>query len=72
MRKALDALAQKCEGISQGQMLFDVVDYQLPTLSAITIQFARLPKMLGLIRRFSKAAVLTDKTWIKTKSFWKP
>lgn len=65
MRKALDELVECCEGISNGQMLFDVVDYQLPTLSAITIEFARLPRMLGLIRRFSRAAVLTDKTWLK-------
>jgi hypothetical protein len=68
MRKVLDELVQKCEGISQGKMLFDVVDYKLPTLSAITIEFSRLPKMLRLIRRFSKAAVLTDKAWLKTIS----
>ena len=65
MRKALDELVKSCEGISHGKMLYDVVDYHLPTLSAITIEFSRLPKMLGLIRQFSKAAVLTDKTWLK-------
>jgi hypothetical protein len=68
MREALDELVRNCEGISDGRMLYDVVDYQLPTLSAITIEFGRLPKMLGLIRRFSRAAVLTDKTWLKTIS----
>jgi hypothetical protein len=65
MREALDELVEKCEGISSGRMLYDVVDYQLPTLSAITVEFARLPKMLALIRRFSRAAVLTDKAWLK-------
>lgn len=68
MRKALDELSDACAGISDGTMLFDVVDYHLPTLSAISIEFARLPKMLGLIRRFSRAAVLTDKAWLKTIS----
>jgi hypothetical protein len=68
MREALNELVRNCEGISDGRMLYDVVDYQLPTLSAITIEFGRLPKMLGLIRRFSRAAVLTDKTWLKTIS----
>ena len=68
MRKALDELVEKCAGISDGKMLFDVVDYQLPTMSAITIEFARLPKMLGLIRGFSKAAVLTDEAWLKAIS----
>lgn len=65
MRIALDELVRHCEGISRGKMLYDVVDYHLPALSAITIEFSRLPKMLGLIRQFSKAAVLTDKTWLK-------
>lgn len=68
MRKALDELVDSCAGISQGKMLYDVVDYHLPTFGAITIEFARLPKMLGLIRHFSKAAVLTDKTWLKAVS----
>lgn len=68
MRDALDELVEKSEGISNGRMLYDVVDYQLPTLRAITIEFARLPRMLGLIRQFSKAAVLTDKSWLKTIS----
>lgn len=68
MRNALDELVEKCDGISDGKMLYDVVDYHLPTLSAITIEFGRLPKLLCLIRRFSKAAVLTDKTWLKTIS----
>ena len=65
MRIALDELVRHCEGISRGKMLYDVVDYHLPALSAITIEFSPLPKMLGLIRQFSKAAVLTDKTWLK-------
>lgn len=68
MRRALDELVRKCEGIRNGKMLFDVVDYRLPTLSAITVELARLPEMLGLIRRFSRAAVLTDKAWLKTIS----
>jgi hypothetical protein len=68
MQKALDELVDSCEGISHGKMLYDVVDYQLPTFGAITIELGRLPQMMGLIRRFSKAAVLTDKAWLKAIS----
>lgn len=68
MRKALDELLDSCEGINHGKMLYDVVDYHLPTFGAITIELGRLPKLMGLIRRFSKAAVLTDKAWLKSIS----
>jgi hypothetical protein len=68
MAAALDELVEKSEGIENGKMLYDVIDYQLPTLGAITLEFKRLPKMFGLIKRFRWAAVLSDKTWLKTIS----
>lgn len=49
-------------------MLYDVIDYQLPTLGAITLEFSRMPQMFELIKRFRRAAVLSDKTWLKTVS----
>jgi len=68
MENALDELVQKAEGIEDGRMLYDVVDYHLPSLGAIALEFSRLPAMLGLMRKFSKAAVLTDKAWLKAIS----
>lgn len=68
MRIALDELVSKSENIKKGQMLFDVVDYQLPSLGAIAIEFSRLPSMFGFLGKFCKAAVLTDKTWLKKVS----
>ena len=68
MAKALDELVEKSEGIENGKMLYDVIDYQLPSLGAITLEFSRLPQMFGLIKRFRRAAVLSDKTWLKTIS----
>ena len=64
MAAALDELDTKSVNIENGKMLYEVVDFHLPSLRAIAIQFSRLPSMLGLMRRFSRAAVLTDKTWI--------
>ncbi len=37
-------------------------------LGVITIEFSRLPSMFGLIRKFRREAVLTDKDWIKKVS----
>ena len=68
MDQALNELVEKSQGIRQGKMLFDVVDYHLPSLGAIAIEFSRLPSMLSFISRFSRAAVLTDKNWLKKAS----
>lgn len=65
MEIALDELVNKAEGIENGRMLYDVIDYHLPSLGAIRLEFSRLPSMLGFMRKFKKAAVLTDKAWLK-------
>lgn len=68
MQIALDELVSKSKNIENGKMLYDVIDYHLPSLGAIVIEFSRLPSMLGLMKRFNRAAVLTDKTWLKKVS----
>ena len=68
MTQALDELAEKSEGIEHGRMLYDVVEFHLPSLDAIAIEFSRLPSMFGLIKKFDRAAVLSDKTWLKKAS----
>ena len=68
MKVALDELASKSENIENGKMLYVIIDFQLPTLGAIGIEFSRLPSMFGLMKKFDRAAVLTDKTWLKKAS----
>jgi len=68
MQIALDELEMKSQEIENGLMLYDVVEFHLPSLKAITIEFSRLPSMFGFIRRFKKAAVLSDKNWLKKVS----
>ncbi len=68
MTVALDELVSKSENIENGKLLYVIIDFQLPTLSAIGIEFSRLPSMFGLMKRFNRAAVLTDKTWLKKVS----
>jgi len=62
---ALDELVSLSENIENGTMLFDVIDYHLPSLGAIKEEFSRLPSMLGFMKKFTRAALLTDKTWLK-------
>ena len=68
MKIALDELVSKSKNIENGKILYDVIDFYLPSLGAIGIEFSRLPSMLGLMKKFDRAAVLTDKTWLKKVS----
>ena len=68
MKIALDELVSKSKDIENGKMLYDVIDFHLPSLGAIAVEFSRLPAMFGLMKKFDRAAVLTDKTWLKKVS----
>jgi SpoIIAA-like len=68
MTHALDDLVKNAQAIEQGKMLYTIIDFQRPTLGAIGIEFSRFPEMFGLMKNFTRAAVLTDKTWLKVVS----
>ena len=68
MKIALDELVSKSKNIKNGKMLYEVIDFHLPSLGAIVIEFSRLPSMFGLMKKFDRAAVLTDKAWLQKVS----
>ncbi len=68
MKTALDELVRKSAHIENGKMLYDIIDFHLPSLGAIVIEMSRLPSMFGLIKKFDRVAVLADKSWIKKVS----
>lgn len=68
MKIALNELERVSKDIENGKMLYEIIDFHLPSLGAIAIEFSRLPSMLGLIKKFDRAAVLTDKIWLKKVS----
>jgi hypothetical protein len=68
MKIALDELVSKSKNIENGKMLYEIIDFHLPSLNAIGIEFSRLPAMFGLMKKFDRAAVLTDKAWLKKVS----
>lgn len=65
MKIALDELVSKSKDIENGKMLYDVIDFHLPSLGAIGIELSRLPSMFALMKKFNRAAVLTDKVWLQ-------
>ena len=68
MKVALDELSNKSQDIENGKMLYEITDFHLPSLGAIAVEFSRLPAMFGLMKKFDRAAVLTDKAWLKKVS----
>ena len=68
MKIVLDELVSKSKKINNGKMLYKIVDFHIPSLGAIGIEFSRLPSMFGLMKKFDRVAVLTDKTWLKKVS----
>jgi hypothetical protein len=68
MLKALDELVENPKASVTENMLYEVVDYHPPSLGAIGIELSRIPEMSGFIKKFSRAAVLSDKAWLKTIS----
>lgn len=65
MRSALDALVTESENIEGGTMLYRIEDFQFPSLAAIAVEFSRMPKLLKLIKKFERIAVLSDKKWLQ-------
>ena len=49
-------------------MLYDGIDFNLPSSGAIAIEWSRLPSMFGFIGKFDRAAVLSGRNWIKKVS----
>jgi hypothetical protein len=68
MRAALDELENKSKNIEKGKMLYEIIDLHIPSLGAIGVEFSRLPAMFGLMKKFDRVAVLTDKAWLKKTS----
>lgn len=68
MKVALDDLAGKAKDIENGKMLYEIIDFHFPSLGAIAVELSRLPSMFGLLKKFNRAAVLTDKAWLKKAS----
>ena len=66
MEAALDDLVAKSEGIQHGRMLYRIPAFAMPTLGAIAVEFGRLPRLFGMIRRFDRCAVLSDAGWLRT------
>ena len=65
MEAALDEFMEKSESIEHGKILYEVYDFEFPTLSAMRVKLSRLPVLFGVIRKIDRIAILTEKSWLK-------
>ncbi|WP_333713965.1 STAS/SEC14 domain-containing protein [Yoonia sp.] len=47
-------------------MLYRITSFAMPSLGAIGVEMARLPKLFGLLGKYDRCAVLTDIPWLRT------
>lgn len=65
MRTALDELIAKSDDVTNGRMLYTIPEFAMPTLGAIGVELARMPKLFGLLGKFDRCAVLSDAGWLR-------
>jgi len=65
MKVGLDQFIKLSETVSQGQMLYTITDFHLPSFGAMVYEFTRVPSILAVINKCHRAAILTDKLWLQ-------
>ena len=68
MKMMLDELITKAEKIECGRMLYTLTEFDLPSIGAVGVELLYLPELFSLIKKFERAAVLSDKKWVRKLS----
>ena len=66
MANGLDELLHLSEDVNAGAMLYKITTFAFPDFGTLAAEFARLPKLFGLLGRFDRCAVVSDAAWIRT------
>lgn len=66
MRDGLDTLIDAASNMTNGRILYRISDFEMPSLGALAVELMQMPKLVGLIGRFEKCAVMSDAAWIRT------
>ncbi len=68
MRLLIEDLDTQSKALTSGKMLVRIQDFNMPTLGAMGVEISRMPTLFKMIRRFDRAAVVSDKDWIRRMS----
>ena len=70
MEEGLDKFIGMTGEIEGGRLLYRITDFELPTIGAMVVELRKSPDLFSLIRRFQKAAVISDAAWIRSFAQW--
>jgi hypothetical protein len=65
MRNGLKDLMEKAEGVEHGHMLYRIPHFAMPSFGAVAVELGHIPRLLSLLRRFDRCAVMTDSEWLR-------
>ena len=68
MEKGLNDLIELSKDVENGSLFYKISNFEMPTLSALGVEFTKLPALFSMIRKYRKCAVLTDQNWIAKAS----
>ena len=70
MEKGLDRFIEMTRDVEEGRLLYRITDFELPTIGALVVEMRKSPDLFALVRRFAKAAVISDAAWIRSFAEW--
>ena len=65
MATGLTELFQLSEDFENGVMMYRITGFKWPAFDAVMAEAMRIPQLFGLIRRFDRIALVSDKSWIR-------
>jgi hypothetical protein len=66
MAIGLDELIAVSADVENGQILYRIPTFAMPSLSALAVEFTRLPSLISLLSKYDRCAVLTDVEWLRS------
>lgn len=68
MTVMLEEMFSAIEDMEHGLLLYRIGKLEMPTLGAIGVEMANLPKIFKMMGKIDKIAVVCDQDWIQTWS----
>lgn len=70
MDSELDRLLAMTAKVRGGRLLYDIREFEMPSLGAMMVEMRKMPQLLSLIGRFDKAAVMAEAPWLRAMAEW--